>query len=61
MPQECREHPISDVESSSGRDFESANLTGQLAERVFQNVVGRYDFEVIADPGMPLFRRLQFC
>jgi len=52
VPQECMEHPFSDVESSSGSDFQSENLSEQLAERVFQNTNGRYDFEVFVDAEM---------
>jgi len=51
VPQEYKEHPFSDVESSSGSsEFESENLAEQLAERVHQNVDDRYDFEVFVDP-----------
>lgn len=48
-----RESGSSDAESSSGgSNFESENLAEQLAERVRQNVDGRYDFEVFEDPEM---------
>jgi len=51
VPQECEDHPFSDVESSSGdSDFQSENLAGRLEERVRDNADGRYVFEVFVDP-----------
>jgi hypothetical protein len=53
VPPEIQEHPYSDVEESDedGDEQEEVyNLADALAERVNQNVDGRYDFEIFCDP-----------
>jgi hypothetical protein len=64
VPPELQEHPESDVESSSGHSTAGSegeedsnaeprlrkNLADMLAERIQNNVDGRYDFEIFCDP-----------
>jgi len=47
---EYEEHSCSDVESDDEEDMPSQNLADELAERVRNNVDGRYDFEIYCDP-----------
>merc|ERR1719401_942575 len=51
VPPEIQEHPYSDVESDEDGDEQEEvyNLADALAERVNQNVDGRYDFEIFCD------------
>lgn len=49
VPLEYQEHPYSDIESSD-EEFQSENLADRLAERIQQNVDGRYDFDIYMDP-----------
>jgi hypothetical protein len=51
VPPGLEEHPESDIESSSGSESqENQNLADLLADRIHNNVEGRYDFEIFCDP-----------